>query len=529
MNRSEEKDAETLVETGEPRENEKNGSLATDKAMAKDAPPARPVRMKWGRVIEEEPVPPPEPEKEEKPAPPKPDPRIEALRERLAREERARAEAEKERAEKERAAVLQAAEEKVGFTESREEKTPSKESRRNAVRRRAAVKKEHASPEEKKTADRRATETDIEKNSDEIVRMRAELERAELLKKIRKKRRKDDLRAFVLGILGGIWSLLRRIRISKRFLCGILVTVLLSGLSAVILGNLLKDRVGVPEDSSDITTEPESEAETVPFGRDLAIPDLNAGIVSLEGATMGSIRGEAQRFANAGVTAVSLILRNADGQLLFSSKTDEGLGLDGEAAADLRISEILDPFLSREIYVSCILPMRYFSDGDGYSRSVLYAYETALLSEIAEAGAQEVILLDCDGLFDANGDKDGGDGAFSTEDAVRELQAIARAVNEKAPETAVGIAFSPEFLATRDSDRYLGSIVEAFDLLLLDLRAAQKAEDLYEAVSTGVSEHLYFILRYSMRVLIPEGSAEAVTRVSVGNWQEGTLPKASNE
>ena len=154
---------------------------------------------------------------------------------------------------------------------------------------------------------------------------------------------------------------------------------------------------------------------------------------------------------------------------------------------------------------------------------MLRAYETALLSEVAEAGADEVILLDADGLFSAESED-----VISASDAVWELTDVARAVNARSPETVVGIAFAPAFLGSADSDRHLGSIAEAFDLLLLDLRGSADAEDVHTAVASGVAEHLYFILRYKMRVLIPAGTADAVTGEAVNSWQEGSPDPALN-
>ncbi|MBR2908143.1 MAG: hypothetical protein IKC26_08920 [Clostridia bacterium] len=532
INGSEEKSLESHEKSG-ITSGEVTGTADETVAETQDRePPARPVRMRWGKVVEdppEEPAPPQGPKEPEKPIPPtpKPDPRIEALREKLAREEReAEARLRRERERREIEAQREASE--SASAEAGKRKTPPARDKAKAATR-GKAKKAPVSPSPRRSADstdRRADLRGGERTAEENARMREELEHEALMKRIRKKRRREFFRDLGAAILGGIRALIRRIRISKRLLIGLLLTILLSGITAVILGNLLKARVGSLGDDAESTDTAETEEETVSPSRGLEVPELNAGIVSLEGATKGSLKSEAQRFANAGVTSVSLILRDADGGLLFSAETDDGLGLGTEGSGLLRIAEILEPFRSREIYVSCILPMRYFTDGDAYSRSVLYAYETALLCEVAEAGADEVVLLDCDGLFDPDGE-DGTDPSFSASDAVRELFGIARAINGRSPATAVGIAFTPSFLSTRDSDRHLEGIIGAFDLLLLDLRAAEDTEDLYAEVSKGVSDHLYFILRYSMRVLIPQGSAEAVTRVSVGNWQEGTLREAS--
>ena len=488
-----------------------------------EAPQVSPKRMKWGRVVEEpveEPrAPPPaaETHEEEKREEARPDPRLEALRLRLLREEQERREEEKRRAEaRARQATEVGAAENASAPSRPSDKVREKEKPQRTKKRKAP---ERVSGNEKGTRGARPPESD-----DEVRRMEEELYREELRRRVRKKRRREAFLELWMLLLGALLSLPRRLRVSKKFVIALVATLLLSAIAAVILGNLLGDRVAVG-DGDDETTAPQTEESEEPFfSRGFDVPEVNAGIVSLEGATVSQLRGEARRFYNAGATAVSLLLRDGDGELLFSSRADAALGIDRGEETLPSIDEILAPFLEYELYVSCILPMRYGIDGDAYSRSVLYAYETELLAEIADAGAHEVVLVDCDALF--LGAEDDGEDALtvSAESVALELRGIARRLNDRVPETAVGIAFSPAFLATRDSDRYLSSIAEAFDLVLLDLRDEAEESDLYAAVSAGISDHLYFVLRYSMRILIPEGSAEAVSAVSVGNWQEGTLP-----
>ena len=529
MNGSEEKNTE---KAGKSTAEENNGinSLASNISSdsKEQASPKRQTRMKWGRVIEDpesdREAPSEKKEPEEKPfLQHRPDPRIEALRERLLREERERMAAQKQKEEAE---------------EQRKREKNERASEDLLIGPPASIKKKRRKRKEKlsKKAKAKQAPSDAGRvrmgeacgHTDDIARMEEELYRAELKKRLRKKRRKEALSDFFILLLGAVLTLPRRIRISKRFVIAFMVTLLLSGITAVILGNLLKARVGAFEGGGETTIPTEEESEESLFSRGFDVPEVNAGIVSLENATVKGLRSEARRFFDAGVSAVSLVLRDKEGRLLFSAKSDHALGIDRGDESLLSIDEILAPFLEYELYVSCVLPMRYGIDGDAYSRSVLYAYETALLSEIAEAGAVEVVLKDCDALFLRRGDEGTDDTVLlSAADCVLELQRMARSVNEHSPETAVGIAFSPAFLLTRDSDRHLESIAKAFDLIMLDLCALENEGDLYAAVSTGISEHLYFVLRYSMRILIPAGSAEAVAEVSVRSWQEGTLPKDS--
>ena len=478
---------------------------------ATEEKPSRPVRMRWGRPVEEPKseavhTAPAESlsESEADPTePPKPisDPRLEALRARLEREARAAEEA------------------KIPSSSDADKEDP------DASREARPSPGEIRLQKEREAMQRRA----MERARAEKMRMERELEAERLRREMQKKRRRDALRELGSGILGLLLGLFRGIRVTKKQVLAVILTLVLALTATVILGNLLLAEI--PTGDGEATTlPPETEPETSPFyGGGLSVPDVNAGIVSLEGATASGLRNEARRFSASGTNAVSLLLRNGDGDLLFQSKTDGALGLESETEGLLTIGEIVSPFINEGLYVSCLLPMRYGIDGDEYSESVLYAYDVALLSEVARAGANEVILLDAD-RFLLSGSEDEED-PERVKAGVYRLCDAANTVRRAVPEVVIGIAFTEEFLESRVSDRYLTETLRAFDLALLDLRSASRSDDEYAAVSGGVEKHLYFILRYSMRVLIPEGCAEAVTREEVHVWQEGTVrpPESTDE
>ena len=364
------------------------------------------------------------------------------------------------------------------------------ESERRAVRERQAAERAVREREIAERERRLRYAEEQRRREEETERLRQELEQEMLRKKIARRRRSRAFFAGIAGVFAMIFGLFTRIRVSKRAVLTLLSTAIVTVLLAAVVGNLLRSRL--PAASEETTTE-EPPTETVAYGRDFFVPSLNAATVFLEGATAASLKSEAKRFRETGIDAVSLALRRDDGTLFFASLTESGMFGTSEDEADselLSLREIFKPFHDNGLYVTCLFPMRYTVDGDGYTREVLRAYETALLCEIAEAGADEVVLSESDLLF-----------TLSEENAVPNrlvtLRETVTAVNLRAPETAVGIALSPEFLLTNESDRYLGEIAETFDLTLLDLCRIKNSElDLVSAVSSAVTEHLYFILLY---------------------------------
>lgn len=448
----------------------------------------KPVRLKWGRPIAD-------PEEEVRKASAEIE---EENRRREAAEAAERAEFEKRMREAERKKQILLARQMAD---------------EEAERRRA----EAARQEREALLARKREAEAIAAQEAEAARLRAEQEAQKLRRVEQKKRRRMRRRAAVLGFFASLFGAILSVRIPRKHLITLAVTLVVAILFAVLLGNFLLARVSTEdpsEDDSAVTTTP---PETVPYGRDMAVPEISAGIVSLEGTTLSDLKTAASRFAATGTKAVSLILRDGEGKLLFRSETENGLFEGGESR--LTLSEIFAPFQNRGMYVTCCFPIRYHLDGDEYTRDVLYAYETALLCEIAAAGADEVILLDAEGLFFLN---EPNASAY----AVERLSASARTVHLRAPKCLVGLALSPAFLGTSDSDRYLSTLATAFDLTLLDLREIEsEADSAYEEIYHALTEHMYFILRYSMRVLIPAGNAQAVLDHDIPCWQEGTLPR----
>ena len=486
---------------------------------------ARPVKMRWGRVVDD--GTPSEAEKpaEEKPAPP---PKARPLRfpvEEIVGSERA------EGVPSEGDPISTVPPAPVSAPKPERKGPERRETQEDLAGRRAEAERIRLRRmQEQRAAERAAKEREIaererrmryaeerHRREEETERLRQELEQENLRRKIARRRRRRAFSAGVAGVFSLIFGLFTRIRVSKRAVLTLLSTALVTVLLAAVVGNLLRARL---PDAEEETTTDEPPQETIAYGRDFLVPAVNAATVSLEGATAASLKSEAKRFRETGIDAVSLLLRRDDGTLLFRSLTESGIFGSAEDEAEtplLSLGEILRPFRDAGLYVSCLFPMRYTVDGDGYTREVLRAYETALLLEIAEAGADEVVLSESDLLFNLREEN-------AVPNRLATLRETVAAVNLRAPETAVGIALSPEFLATSESDRYLGEIAETFDFTLIDLCGIKNSElDLVSAVSSAVTEHLYFILRYGMRVLIPYGTAEGVVNREVYNWQEGTI------
>lgn len=475
-----------------------NSAEATEEA-------ARPVKMRWGRVVDdgmsadEAPKPTAQP-RETIPSPS------------LAEEKPT--EVPKE-IRKEKPVVRQAPTPRQNPAADAARQAELQKARLRQLQEREAAERAERAREQAERERRRKYAEEHRKREEETERLRQELEQEKLRRKIARRRRGRAVASGILGVFALFFGLFAKIRVTKRVVITLISSLLVALLLAALVGNLLRRRLPSEDEG---TTDETTTAETVIYGREFYVPSVKAAIVSLDGATTASLKEAAKRFRATEVDGVSLLLRGSDGELMFDSQTQGGIFGSAGDTEKLSLKEIFKPFRDAGLYVTCLFPMRYMVDGDGYTRDVLYAYEIALLCEIAEAGADEVILSSVDSILVSDSrDVDILEGLSS-------LREIARAVNLRAPETAVGIALSPEFLLTNESDRYLSEIAEAFDLTLLDLCGLKNSElDLPSTIGAAVTDHLYFILRYGMRVLIPYGTAEGVVNRDVYNWQEGTI------
>ncbi|MBO5270215.1 MAG: hypothetical protein J6B77_05480, partial [Clostridia bacterium] len=491
-----------------------------------------PVRMKWGRIVEDpngtEDVPKGSEEHASAPEPAEPakdvprvDRRFEALRAQL--------EASAEPSDAPPSATPQEGAEAPPIRPDTRKPQPRREVSGEAPP--VTVRRAEPSPQAIRAA--RAREAERARLAEEAARakaweneqMRAELEQAELRRALKKKRRRERFSEGVVGFFGGIaalfGALFRLIRSSWKAILVILITLVLAVLLTVVLGNFLKTRVD-PGTGSGTSEESTSETEELPTLPSRNTPRINAGMVSLKDATVRSLKAEARRFVSAGITAVSLLMREENGKLMFSARADQAFPNQSESESLLSAEEILTPFLEEGLYVSCLFPIRYDADGNDYTRSVLFAYECALLSEIAEAGANEVIVLCASNMLIPRDDE--VEELVSVDAAIAELSDMAHFVRNRVSDTAVGIALTPEFLSAKEHDRDLGRLATAFDLVLLDLSGDGNDA---EAVAEHIAEYLYFVLRYEMRVLLPGGTAEAAIRSEIRDWQEATpAPRA---
>ena len=159
------------------------------------------------------------------------------------------------------------------------------------------------------------------------------------------------------------------------------------------------------------------------------------------------------------------------------------------------------------------MPVSAFGESDDLERSVLLAYDAAICAELYREGADEVLVM--------------LDGAEITEKNIDELARFAENVKAIEDETVIGISLKRDMLEKEGSEVLVSKLWEKYDFLAFDITEMKSDADPVEYAEENVnSEMHYYLLRYNMRVLLPNAEADALKgMVSVlagkglNNWQ----------
>lgn len=221
-----------------------------------------------------------------------------------------------------------------------------------------------------------------------------------------------------------------------------------------------------------------------------------------------------QAFSTAGIRAVSLKVTDGQGKLLVSSALATSMGYQSKSDSLVDISAVISKAKYYSMHSSAVLDLRFVSEADAKQRAVLLAYESALSVEIAEQGADEVIVR----VVDAN--------AAHTDLLIDFAESVS-AINDN---VVLGVALPWEFFLSDASAENVAKLAESFDILGIDTsNVPSDTDDTLAYIESVFSESnlKYYVLRYNMRVILPQISDEAdgdlrtvLAENSIQNWQK---------
>ena len=302
----------------------------------------------------------------------------------------------------------------------------------------------------------------------------------------------------------------RRNTYKKRKLRNILIIsaicLLVLFLLFVIFGNLLNNKLELERVSKDNAQTP-----AVPIGNTVSYT-IEAYPVNLNPDTDFSER--MYELSNRGIRSASLNLSDPQGKLLIYSDIAASLGYQNKDDSLVDLSSVISKAKYYNIFSSAIFELQFLSENDAKHRAVVLAYESALAAEIIEKGANEVIVR--------------ATGADATNTNL--LIDFADSVKSINDSVVLGVALPVDFFFAESAAENISKLAESFDILGIDVSDIPNDDkDTLEYIEStfAASDLKYYVLRYNMRVLLPQISDEQDEEMravladnSIQNWQK---------
>jgi len=240
------------------------------------------------------------------------------------------------------------------------------------------------------------------------------------------------------------------------------------------------------------------EGETLPSGETSGLSqELFGSPVQIQAPSiaLGEPSAITEQCANAitaGHEAVTVNVTDREGYVLIRPSAKDSFGYVSGKAWDISPKSLVSRIKARSLYVSVCLSLRSPSESDPAARLMKQAYETAVIAELLEAGADEVVLL--------NDSMDEG-----RAEGLTELCKDVRRIREG----KLGVALPASYLADETAAATVEQLLRGFDFGCV-LTASDVGDDAYSYVVEHVRSTLYYVLRYHMRVALPYVSDEAL-------------------
>ena len=273
----------------------------------------------------------------------------------------------------------------------------------------------------------------------------------------------------------------------------------------LIFGNLLNKKSEISRaqrEKSQTTAAPaddtaEYSIEAYPVNISSGV-DINARIKELSGI---------------GVDAVSLKLTDAKGKLLISSEIAASLGYQSSAESLVDLSSVISRAKYYGMFTSAVFDLQFPDQKDAKQRAVTLAYEAALAVEIIEEGANEVIVR-------------APSADVSATDMLIDFANSVKSINDT---VILGVALPTDFFYQDSSAEAVAMLADVFDIIGVDASNVGDDKDALEHIEMvfSVSNLKYYVLRYNMRVILPqisddkdEALRDVLTENSIQNWQK---------
>lgn len=189
-------------------------------------------------------------------------------------------------------------------------------------------------------------------------------------------------------------------------------------------------------------------------------------------------------------SAVTLVLRNGSGELLYSSPAAQSLGAQSSDTSLQPVADILSPFKEKGCYVSVYVSLSGISGENTATASAIRAFEGALIAEIAEGGADEIVLFGSDSLLE--------------EDVASLCSFSENLRNNTSIGIPVGVLLPYPFFIREQGSELCREISRYFEFMAVDYTDAEVIEELgiTDVIGSRIDSMQMYFSRYSVRIVI---------------------------
>lgn len=192
--------------------------------------------------------------------------------------------------------------------------------------------------------------------------------------------------------------------------------------------------------------------------------------------------------------AVSLLFRGQDGKLKYSSPVAQALGVQPADSSLPAANDIISAF--GEGYVSALVVMMEHNSFETYVPT-LHAFEQAVLYELAQAGADEVLLCGFSGI--------------DAEKAKMLCDFSADYHSNARMKTPLGLMIPYSFFTFEGANELCHMLSEHFEFLCVDFSdlTVSEEETVEESVRERVDRIQMYLSRYSLRIVLDSENESA--------------------
>lgn len=306
---------------------------------------------------------------------------------------------------------------------------------------------------------------------------------------------RQKLRRRVKGVVHSRYtSAGNKIRKTKRMSSGarlaltIVITVLVSVIFAIALGNLLNAKSDAADKYFD-TVDPIVADGSLTLGK---APSVKACEVTL---------GDQIKLDGGEYTAVSFFVNGKDG-VLYSSSVAEYFGREG--GAEVNLTQYVLNAKNAGYYTIACFNSGFLGIEDSAKRGAESLYEQGLAAEIASSGVDEITVF-FDGADASN---------FS------EMREFLRSVKLSCPELVLGVRLGVSDVEDKNVWGEISKFSQVCDFVALDIGELELSENGGES-ARFVASMRFYLLNYNVRILFDgknESQISFVEGMKITNW-----------